>query len=40
MQAHSDYYLNKVETYGLDLDIMMECKAKELAVMKYKKDFL
>ena len=32
--------LNKVETYGLDLDIMMECKAKELAVMKYKKDFL
>jgi len=40
MQAHSDYYVNKVETYGLDLDIMMECKAKELAVMKYKKDFL
>ncbi len=40
LQAHSDYYLNKVETYGLDLDIMMECKAKELAVMKYKKDFL
>jgi len=40
MQAHSDYYVNKVETYGLDLDIMMECKAKELAVIKYKKDFL
>ena len=40
MQAHSDYYLNKCETYGLDVDVMMECKAKELAVIKYKKDFL
>jgi UV DNA damage endonuclease len=40
LQAHSDYYLNKVDTYGLDIDIMMECKAKELAVLKYKKDFL
>ena len=40
MQAHSDYFVNKIETYGLDVDIMMECKAKELALMKYKNDFL
>jgi UV DNA damage endonuclease len=40
MQAHSDYFLNKIETYNIDIDIMMECKAKELAVMKYKNDFL
>jgi UV DNA damage endonuclease len=40
MQAHSDYFLNKIETYDLNMDIMCECKAKELAVMKYKNDFL
>jgi UV DNA damage endonuclease len=40
MRAHSDYFVNKIETYGLDVDIMMECKAKELALMKYKNDFL
>jgi UV DNA damage endonuclease len=40
MQAHSDYFLNKIETYGMDMDIMCECKAKELAVIKYKNDFL
>jgi UV DNA damage endonuclease len=40
MQAHSDYFLNEINTYGMDIDIMMECKAKELALMKYKNDFL
>jgi UV DNA damage endonuclease len=39
MQAHSDYFKNKIETYGLDVDIMMECKAKELALLKYREDF-
>jgi len=40
MQAHSDYFVNKIETYGMDMDIMMEVKMKELAVIKYKNDFL
>ena len=35
-QAHSDYIYNKIETYGLDVDVMVEAKAKERAVQKYK----
>ena len=36
VQAHSDYVLNKIETYGNEIDVMVEAKAKELAVQKYK----
>ena len=35
-QAHSDYVLNKIETYGNEIDVMVEAKHKELAVQKYK----
>ena len=35
-QAHSDYIYNKINTYGNKFDIMVEAKAKELAVIKYK----
>ncbi len=34
-QAHSDYVFDKIETYGNDVDIMIEAKKKELAVEKY-----
>lgn len=34
-QAHADYILEKINTYGHDLDIMLECKAKELALKQY-----
>jgi UV DNA damage endonuclease len=34
-QAHSDYVYSKIETFGLDVDIMVEAKAKELALKKY-----
>lgn len=37
--AHSDYVYNKIEDYGLDLDICLEAKAKELAVLKYREMF-
>lgn len=36
-RAHHDYVQNKVDTYGYDVDIMMEAKAKELAVLEYRK---
>ncbi len=36
VQAHSDYVLNKIETYGNEIDVMVEAKHKELAVQKYK----
>ena len=35
-QAHSDYIIDYIDTYGNEVDIMVEAKAKELAVLKYK----
>ena len=35
-QAHSDYVLDYIDTYSNRVDIMVEAKAKELAVLKYK----
>ena len=34
-QAHSDYVYDKINTYGNDIDIMIEAKRKELAVERY-----
>ena len=34
-QAHSDLIYNKINTYGLKLDIVIEAKSKELAIFKY-----
>jgi UV DNA damage endonuclease len=39
-QAHADYVYEKIDDYGYYVDIEVECKAKDLAVIKYKKDFL
>lgn len=36
-RAHHDYVYNKIDSYGYDVDIMMEAKAKELAVLEYRK---
>ena len=35
-QAHSDYVYDYIDTYGNAVDIMVEAKAKELAVIRYK----
>ena len=37
LQAHSDYINNIPNTYGYDLDIMVEAKAKELAIADFLK---
>ena len=34
--AHSDSYWEPVDTYGLDLDVMLECKHKELGLFKMR----
>lgn len=34
-RAHSDYVTNYIDTHGLDIDIMIEAKAKELALLNY-----
>jgi UV DNA damage endonuclease len=36
-QAHSDYIIDEIKTYGLDLDIVVEAKAKELAVLNHQR---
>jgi UV DNA damage endonuclease len=37
--AHADYLYDPVHTYGQNVDIMFEAKAKELAVAKYLADY-
>tara|TARA_R110000751_G_C13655509_1_gene468554 strand:- start:23 stop:859 length:837 start_codon:yes stop_codon:yes gene_type:complete len=34
--AHSDSYWEPVNTYGLDLDVVLECKHKELGLFKMR----
>jgi UV DNA damage endonuclease len=38
--AHADYIYEKIQTFGLDFDTELECKSKDLAVIKYRQDFL
>lgn len=35
-RAHADYVFNKIDDFGLTLDVDLEAKAKELAVTKYR----
>lgn len=35
-RAHADYVFNKIDDYGLDIDIDLEAKAKEQALFKYR----
>lgn len=39
VRAHHDYVRNEVNTYGHNLDLMFESKAKELSVLEYRKNF-
>ena len=36
MQAHSDYIIDQIDPYGLDIDIVVEAKAKEQAILRYR----
>ena len=35
-QAHSDYIYKPVDNYGVKYDMMLECKMKEVALLKYR----
>jgi UV DNA damage endonuclease len=37
--AHADYIYESIQTYDCDFDIEIEAKAKDLAVLKYRKEF-
>jgi UV DNA damage endonuclease len=38
-QAHSDLVYNTLNDYGNEFDIMIEAKHKELALLKYRREF-
>ena len=38
-RAHSDYIYEHINTYGLNLDVELEAKAKELALQQYLKQY-
>ena len=37
--AHSDYVYDKINDYGNEFDVVIEAKAKELALLKYREDY-
>jgi len=37
--AHADYIYEEIQTFGLDFDCEIEAKAKDLAVLRYRKQF-
>ena len=37
--SHSQWYYEPFDNCGLDVDVVLECKKKELALMKYRDDF-
>jgi len=40
VSAHADFLYEYFDSCGFDLDIELECKQKDLATLKYKKDFV
>ena len=38
--AHADYIYEEIQTFGLEFDTELECKQKDIALLKYRKDFL
>jgi len=37
--AHSDMIVDEINTYGLDVDVMIEAKSKELALLNYRRAY-
>lgn len=38
-QAHSDYISDYINTYGVDVDVMLEVKKKEIALIEYQNKY-
>jgi UV DNA damage endonuclease len=36
-QAHADYILERINTYSHNVDVMLECKMKEMALLEYRR---
>jgi UV DNA damage endonuclease len=37
--AHADYIYEEIQSFGLEFDTELECKQKDLALLKYRKQF-
>ena len=37
--AHADYIYEEIQTYGLEFDTELECKMKDMALLKYRSQF-
>jgi UV DNA damage endonuclease len=37
--AHADYIYEEIKTFGLDFDTELECKMKDLALLRYRQQF-
>ena len=37
--AHADYIYEEIKTYGLDFDTELECKMKDIALVRYRNQF-
>jgi UV DNA damage endonuclease len=37
--AHADYIYEEIKTFGLDFDTELECKMKDLALLRYREQF-
>jgi len=40
IQTHTDFLYEPFENFGIDVDVELECKMKDVALFKYKKDYL
>lgn len=40
IQSHSDFLYEKFENFDIPVDIELECKMKDIALIKYRNDFL
>ena len=40
VQAHSDLIVDEINDYGLDIDVVVEAKHKELALLRYRDNLI
>ena len=40
LQSHSDFLYEKFENYDIAVDVELECKKKDIALLKYRKDYM
>ena len=40
IQTHTDYLYEAFENFGIDVDVELECKMKDVALFRYRKDYL